>query len=71
MARRSYRTRRVSIGLALVALFSVAAVACAPQAALAQRPHKKSFVQRHPNLTSIGAGYAAYKAAKITGKRRK
>ena len=39
-------------------------------AAWAQTTHKKNFAQRHPTMTSIGAGYAAYKVAKVTGKNR-
>lgn len=41
--------------------------------AWAQTTHKKvhkNFAQRHPTMTSIGAGYAAYKVAKVTGKNR-
>ncbi len=33
-------------------------------------PPKKSFVQRHPKLTSVAAGIVAYKVAKKTGKNR-
>ena len=44
------------------------------QAAWRKKPvtaaHHKNFAQRHPTMTSFAAGYAAYKAAKITGKRR-
>ena len=31
---------------------------------------KRSFVQKHRHLTSMAAGVAAYKAAKVTGKNR-
>lgn len=45
-------------------------LAAAPVSA-APKPHqRKSFAQRHPNLTSAAAGIAAYKVAKGTGKAR-
>lgn len=31
---------------------------------------KKNFAQRHPTLTGVAAGVAAYKVAKKTGKNR-
>lgn len=36
---------------------------------VAAPPHL-NIIQRHPTLSSMGAGYAAYKASKMTGQNR-
>ena len=70
---RSFLSKFLAITLLAASVAFVpagAARAKVSQPATHNATHKKSFVQRHPTLTSVGAGYAAYKAAKITGKNR-
>ncbi len=62
--RTRWSVRALTALLALILLVGLVPMS------VAQAPHKKNFAQRHPTMTSIGAGYAAYKAAKITGKNR-
>lgn len=35
-----------------------------------EAPKKKNFAQKHPTMTSVAAGVAAYKVAKKTGQNR-
>lgn len=68
MWRRAWATL-----MALV--FCVSAACAVPTAALAQAASsttkKKNFAERHPTVTGVAAGVAAYKVAKKTGKNRK
>ncbi len=41
-----------------------------PGVGLAQTKVHHSFIHRHPHLTEAAGGYAAYKAAKTTGRNR-
>ncbi|HLV80468.1 MAG TPA: hypothetical protein VKT32_09305, partial [Chthonomonadaceae bacterium] len=57
----------LALGIGMMGATGVSATAWA------QVTHKKvhkNFAQRHPTMTSIGAGYAAYKVAKVTGHNR-
>jgi hypothetical protein len=54
------------IALAISATFTMGTVM--PLAATAQT--HRNLIQRHPNATGAVAGYAAYKAAKGTGRNR-
>ncbi len=38
--------------------------------AYAPAPRPMNVIQRHPTASSLAAGYAAYKAAKVTGQNR-
>src|SRR5690242_13795836 len=38
--------------------------------AMAPAPQPRNIIQRHPTASSLAAGYAAYKAAKVTGQNR-
>ena len=73
MTLRPTWLRLGALVLAIAFAVGMVGIAGAPQAAWAQQPqppHKKNFAQRHPTLTSAAAGYAAYKIAKTTGKKR-
>lgn len=69
--KRSAWLRMWVLALTLAFTVSLAGLTGLSGNAWAQtHPHKKNFAQRHPTLTSVGAGYAAYKIAKTTGKNR-
>ena len=55
------------IALAMSATFAMGTAM--PLATMAQT-HRGSIINRHPNVTGAVAGYAAYKAAKTTGRNR-
>jgi hypothetical protein len=55
--------------LALVFSIGLLSAPIAQHAAIAQSSHR-SWAHKHKTLTSVAAGVAAYKAAKITGNNR-
>jgi hypothetical protein len=63
--------RYTSCAVIMLVVFSLLA-GCHTQAPVAYvaAPRQLNIVQRHPTVSSLAAGYAAYKAAKITGQNR-
>ena len=68
MSSISRSSRLIALLVAPVFLLGIGTTASFAQSP--QPTHKKSFIQRHPNLTSAAAGVAAYKVAKKTGQNR-
>ena len=66
------RTRRLSAAVltGVMALGSLGAPTLSALAQTTTTKKHKSFAQRHPNITSAGAGIAAYEVAKKTGRNR-
>src|SRR5262249_14164326 len=60
---------RHAIWLALV-VFCLGVLLSGVGAAAQETAKKKNFAQRHPTMTSVAAGVAAYKVAKKTGQNR-
>lgn len=65
----SNKLHRIMVFACLMAFMG--GILALPVSALAQEAtKKKNFAQRHPTMTSVAAGVAAYKVAKTTGKNR-
>jgi hypothetical protein len=71
MKMKSLRTGAMAIVMAAALGLTGWTVAVSPASARlhSPKPHR-TFVQRHRTMTSVAAGYAAYKVAKTTGNRR-
>ena len=70
LKKKSLRNGVMAVVMAAVLGITGWTVSVAPASArLRQKPHR-TFVQRHRTMTSVAAGYAAYKVAKTTGNRR-
>ena len=56
--------------IALLLAFTVSLSGVSSMVRAQDAPPKKNFIQKHRKATSLAAGVAAYKAAKITGNKR-
>jgi len=66
---KSSKLHRVLLLASLMAF--IGGLLAMPASVLAQEPaKKKNFAQKHPTMTSVAAGVAAYKVAKKTGQNR-
>lgn len=68
------RSIRLAAAALMIAVMSMFVVPARPALAFGHHHgttvHHRSFVHRHKMLTSVAAGYAAYKIAKHTGHNR-
>src|SRR5437660_1058247 len=66
------RTQKRGLAVLVVALALVFTAVLVPPPAAAMAPrHKKSWVQRHPTMTGVGAGMATHHALKVSAARKK
>ncbi len=61
---RALGTRSAAIGLAATFALGTVSAVWAQDNMTTPRPHHRSFIHRHPNLTSGAAGYGAYRYAR-------